>query len=575
MNLLKLVHAVAASAVEAYGGPLIKRLAKRTVKGFTGTSVGPFRLPTLRATISKPVLGLGLAVGFVSGALRRVPDNPHPREGTLVVQQHDAERAGTHFDVSIIDDDGRELFRGVRSGEELADMFPTHGSRRQWIQTTEHKSSYSLEFEGRISEGYGAGFVQRRVCEPCEIMKSSPGRIDFRLYAGQFSGGYVMLSRGDSSWLVVKRNAEDRTTIPKMEFKSAKDVPSLLIEEGNFLYEHKVDGSQADITFGREANKLSSWRTSAKTEASINYDDKLPGWRDETHQEFAGVQAKVEIVFAEQGVQRGAPFISLGLSPFVSPRLQRPKLVEYAPIGIERPSWLAGGLNSNEWKARQRFRDAHGETVAVILDIRRWKGGLDVGKLSYGEKRVMAEELARTYSFIYVPRSWDDGQEAWNAVVTDEGREGLVRKRLSSPTPYPGSGVEKLIKAKQRDFLDVRVTGMVTLVRKSGEEDPTMMGALTVQDEDGRSFEVGTGFTNDQRSWFMKNHAAVVSGESWIRIRHDPKQEDRSAPHASVFHSIHENKSEGVITELGMLEYADYDYNSMYAMKTSAGWERR
>jgi ATP-dependent DNA ligase len=184
----------------------------------------------------------------------------------------------------------------------------------------------------------------------------------------------------------------------------------------------------------------------------------------------------------------------------------------------------------------------------------------------------MADELSKTYSFLYTPRQWHDAQEAWDTVVTKEGREGLVRKRLSSPTPYPGSDGEKFLKIKQQDFLDARVVGMVSLVRKSGEEDPAMMGALLVRA--GKStFEVGTGFSNFEREWFMKNRDGVIQNDSWIKVKHNPKSEHRTSPHGGVYSGVHAGKTEGVLSELSLDEYTNNDNDFKYAVKASQGWK--
>lgn len=505
-----------------------------------------------------------LPFGHARG-LRRIPENYEPRVGTLVVQEHDASHH--HYDVSIIDEDGRELFRGARTAKHINDIFPTDKIKKSWAQQPEHDSSYVLGFEGVIKEGYGAGTVKQALKTPVEIIKSTPDKISFHLY-DEYAGQYAMMRKG-TDWLVIKKKYDNRIPDQKFKFKSKTEL-----ELKDHIYEHKVDGHFTEVKLG-EHNKVNSWRISKRTGMSINYDDKLPKIRNFDASDYKGTKLKCEMVFFDGKLNRGAPKLILGKSSHSLLSLQLsvvyPKERVFLPIGAERPAWLAGRLNSKVWKSREDFNNSKGNVALIILDIKSYKGK-DITGWNYIDKIQLMDEIAKEVDFLYVPRRDMNGNRLWNKIVLEEGREGLVAKPLFQPSAYQDSD-SIWVKCKNRDETDVRIIAINPLIRKSGIIDPNMMGSLGVTDGK-ETWNVGSGFSEFQRKFIMEHSNEILTSESVIKIRIDPKLEARRKPHAPSFIAAHPDKSDGIITEMDLMEYTNNDRNQLYAMKTATGWKR-
>ena len=512
------------------------------------------------------------------GLIVEIPTRRQTRKGIIVVQSHWRHNGDhKHIDVSIIDDNGKELFRGA-TAKGLEELFPAAGVRRLLVRQPTHTAEYALRFGANgideIPKGqYGAGYVRQVFRADIEIEKTENFHINFNLY-DQKPGNYVLVEAG-KGWILTQRKADDLPVIPKHRYKTTTDIHQELSRKG-MIYEEKVDGHSSRLKFGTKKNSMWSWRVSKKNGKAIRYDDKLPKFRDDIYPELNKLQLAVELVYVENGVKKGLYFV---------------------PNGAQRPSFLAGRLNSNVWKARKDIREARGTIVPVAFDMRNKIGGMSASKLTYEEKLLLMEQAAKKVPWLKIPRRWTDGEKAWNTVVIKEGGEGLVMKDPSQCTPeFDSLDVPAWIKLKHRDFLDCRIIGMQPLwtnkvANYKGRNlqykwnstrdqflvmDDARVGVLEVEDQHGRQFEVGSGLSDYHRYWFSDNQDAVLDSDSYIRVRHDPKAELRQRPHAPVFDSVHPGKSSGIITELGLYEYANTTKpnEQMYAMKSAAGWRR-
>jgi RimJ/RimL family protein N-acetyltransferase len=135
---------------------------------------------------------------------RKVETLPHfrrPRDWTMVVQVHDAKRAGKHWDLRLVDPktDMAHSFAVPKS------RFPGKKDRMLLaIQQPTHTADYALNFEGDIPAGtYGAGKVTQELKEKVRILKSSDNKLQFERPDGD---KYTLFRTRDSNWGIVRNN---------------------------------------------------------------------------------------------------------------------------------------------------------------------------------------------------------------------------------------------------------------------------------------------------------------------------------------------------------------------------------
>jgi len=123
-----------------------------------------------------------------------------PPDGTydviMVIQEHDALKAGLHWDLRLVD-----RLRGVAYSWVIPKArFPIGSEVLLAIQTPNHSVSYSLYFEGKIPEGeYGAGTVRIIYKKPAKMKKEGK---KIRIKAG--NDKFVLIRTTDKRWLLRK-----------------------------------------------------------------------------------------------------------------------------------------------------------------------------------------------------------------------------------------------------------------------------------------------------------------------------------------------------------------------------------
>lgn len=131
--------------------------------------------------------------------------------------------------------------------------------------------------------------------------------------------------------------------------------------------------------------------------------------------------------------------------------------------------------------------------------------------------------------------------------LLEEGYEGVMLRHPLAPYKYGRSTVNEgaLLKVKQFADSEAKIVGMACLMRntnaaktnelgytersshKQGLVETDMMGALSVVDvHTGVAFEIGTGFTEQQRYKFWRDRDALVG--RIVKYRHQPSgQKDK------------------------------------------------
>lgn len=117
---------------------------------------------------------------------------------TLAIQQHNAFKAGPHWDVRLVDPETAR----AHSFAVPKMRFPEKGETVLGIQQPTHKRRYALKFEGDIPKGvYGGGSVKMHLKEPVDVIKANANRITFQRPDG---GKLVMFRMDDKKWGIRK-----------------------------------------------------------------------------------------------------------------------------------------------------------------------------------------------------------------------------------------------------------------------------------------------------------------------------------------------------------------------------------
>ena len=500
-----------------------------------------------------------------------IPENAKPRVGKLYIQRHEASHL--HHDVSIVDADGIELFRGAVSKDQITRLFPIGDTiRTSFARQPQHsKGLYGYNWSGEIKEGYGKGIQTVVFKEDIEIHKSHvKGEIVFSVYKSDtnkvITGKFALIDmKKDQAWICSRMKPEEPTIKGKNEFKlisnesgsktptKALELESKLAGEGKaFTIETKIDGGANLIEFNKAGNKIYSWRD-GKREKTIFLQDKFPEIRDDIHPEFNGTIARGELIW-------------------VPNRKLTPGFI-FKDYGFEHPNLLAKfSLINNPIKSRYEQKVCKGQAAIVIYDLAK-QNGRSCKNLTYREKLKIMEQIAHEHKRVFVPKRFDSVEDGWNNVVVKRGGEGLIIKLLDEVTPDPqfNPDAQAWWKVKKTDSHDLKIVGWKPLVRKSGQVDKSQMGVLVVENGEIHT-EVGSGFTEYQREWFAAHADEVIDNDSVIKVKAH-RQTEGGSLHGPVYLGVHNEKSEGPILELGLYETADALDTSPYALKTAAGWK--
>lgn len=119
-----------------------------------------------------------------------------------VIQKHDAEKAKTHFDLRLENDDGV-----LQSWAIPKHKLPEGKEKLLAMETEPHPIEY-LKFKGKIEEGYGKGDVEIWASGkyiPIEVQK---GKIIFEIKSGKAKGKFVLFRTDGKRWMFMRKKEE-------------------------------------------------------------------------------------------------------------------------------------------------------------------------------------------------------------------------------------------------------------------------------------------------------------------------------------------------------------------------------
>lgn len=438
-----------------------------------------------------------------------------PQTWGMALQEHAAERAGSHTDLRLVDKSGKAHSWVIPKGS-----LPKPGDKIGVIPQPTHSREYA-ERKGKftIPEGYGAGKVRSKGALPVEVVRSEPGRLlRFNVYGGRKEGNqeFALVTTPKGQLLHnISATAETGVRgvgghiIPSSKPKyREKSVSAVTFSDEREVHQAKVDGAHA--TFHLRAGKpvkVFSYRPTAHATGVLEHSHKLPRFRELTAPPgLAGTVLRGEL-YGEKG-------------------------------GRAIPAEQTGGLlNASVWKSREKQKQTGAKLKPVIFDVVRYKGR-DVEGAPYEKKLKILEEVQRKVPRLKLPPMARTEREKELLLAKIQAgkepitREGIVAWNLDSPRPT---------KAKLRPDVDARVVG----VTEGKGKHKGRVGALKVQ-LPGRSAvtNVGTGLSDRLREQIARDPKKYIGRVAKVRTQQVFSSGKLRAPSFGGFH-IEKGKQDG------------------------------
>lgn len=391
----------------------------------------------------------------------------------VAVQEHKARRAGLHYDLRLVDPEGKAHSWAGRKN------LPPPGEGTYVFRQGTHTRDYALNFEGQIPSGYGAGQVRMARREPAEVLEAGDKHVRFNLYSGRVPEQYFLKRLGEQRWLLRNitptRDSDRWRKLVGSGKPSMKDVPVVDVDpsENSQVLQPKIDGAHVKIVLeGGNTPRVFSYREAKNETGLIEHTHKMPFFQK---------------VFAPKSLDKTvlrAEVFGMG---------------KKGPVAAEETGSL---LNSTVWRSRQR-QEARATPLAVrTFAVDRFRGK-DQSGASYREQLDMLRTVAESLAPLKIMPTADTVSE----------KKRLLEEVRSGTHPLTSEGVVirnietgEALKAKKRRDFDVYVRDVLPGERKG--EAGAISYSLTPK---GRVVgRVGTGFDQETRKALLSDPEAYI-----------------------------------------------------------------
>jgi len=398
------------------------------------------------------------------GRTRGLPQVGGRQTWELAVQDHEANRAGRHFDLRLGDPS-----TGVAHSWALPKAkLPGPGDKPVLaVQQGDHTLEY-MDFKGKIPSGYGAGTVKRHLRDKAEVFHADADKIKFNHYSGQGHDEYVLRRTDDKKWLLLNTTQHVGRTpvLPKPKYKEEKKEQRLNPGDESRVWAPKVDGAH-NVFFlekGKPIRAFSHRPSKSRRSGLLEHSHKVPGLMDKkVPDSLHGTIVRGEVF------SRGE---------------------DGRPAAAET---VGGMLNSSVWKSRDKQKE-HGKLEIVTFDVVKHRGK-DLSAAPYAEKLKALREVEKEFPQLRtteVARTKEEKLRMLQAIR--EGKHPLTTEGVVEWNLHEGT---RPMKHKFKPDSDLKIVG--TFATKGGKYKGTHVGGILVEDENGVVSRVGTGFTDDFR----------------------------------------------------------------------------
>lgn len=373
-----------------------------------------------------------------------------PIQSQMVIQRHQAERAGEHRDLRVHTDHGAESW-AVPKG--LPDQ---PGKPRLAIQQPVHEKEYS-QFSGTIPSGYGKGKVSVEHWGDIDILKWGKNTKKIHVLSGKKKGIYTLKRTDKNNWMVIKHKEGKGMEHYKLA-PVKKKLKSEMWDDPNYVAELKRDGARYALQLGADGTKVISVRKSVKG-LPIDKSPNVPHISHELRsKEYEGTVLDAEL-FHDKG-----------------------------------HNTLGGIMNSEPAKSR-KTQEEIGKVKYEVFDILKYKG-VDVTSEPYVKRRAMIEKLNKELNLSISQKYEIDKRKKYEELIA-KGEEGIVLKGKNSPY-YDNDWA----KAKKEETVERAIIGF-EMVSDTAKAHGGKVGAIKVATyQDGKwiyAGKVASGLTDELR----------------------------------------------------------------------------
>jgi len=385
----------------------------------------------------------------------KLPNFTTPQKWEYVLHNHEANRAGQHFDLRLGDP------RTGQAHSWVVKSWPAPGEKVLAIQQPTHTVKY-MSFEGNIPSGYGAGNVSIADNSTIEVIKSEPDKITFYKYDGPYVARYTLLRTNNDMWLLVNHTSSKElmnyyNIAPKFKMKDLTN--KYRPQSGEFIVP-KIDGAYATtILRPKKLPIVLSSRISKKTNLPIEYTPKIFDLVNKVSPQALGhTVLRTEVYAVNQE-------------------------------GKEIPNRTLGGiLNANVWKSRKMQKNLGSPLRLAITDVLKYKGK-DVSNLSAEEKYKLIDIIHSEYPSLNNPLELQKKTKF---------KEGIVVWRGNKP-----------FKVKNRPDYDYYVRDI--FVANTKNTIPRAGGIIASKTPNSPiTTNIGTGFTYAELQDMLKNPKTYI-----------------------------------------------------------------
>jgi len=436
----------------------------------------------------------------------RIPSLPKiegaPRRMQFSIQRHDADRAGTHYDVRLGDPETGDAHSwAVKHVPEpgkgtYAPIQPGH--------TLEYQG-----FSGRIETGYGSGKVKSERLEPAEVISSSDNEVRFMLPETRHGEQFVLKRQGGKMW-TLHNSTPSRDTkkwrnllpVGKISPKS-QDVAKLDPSDESTVWQPKIDGAHELAVFEPgKFMRLFSYRDAKNKTGLIEHTFHNPNYL----QAVLPKGSRTSVLRGELAAvdNKGRPLPS---------------------------SQTSAILNSSIEKARKKLKDSGASLTFFPFGAERIEGR-SAGKMTVEEVDSFLDSLAKQVPGIKpIPTAKTVKQKEKLRGQIISGRHPLTEEGIIARSRHTG----KEVKAKIKDDYDVFIREVYP-----GARENEAGGFRYSHSEHGEIVgNVGTGFTAKQRKDMLRNPQKWVGRVVKVRAQ---ERLPSGALRAPAFKEPHESK---------------------------------
>jgi hypothetical protein len=405
--------------------------------------------------------------------IQPLPDVHKPREWTMALQQHQAEQAGDHYDLRLVDPETGYAHSWVLPSNHI----PEPGKSVLAVPQPTHTSDYALTFgkdkRQTIEKGYGKGTVKIKALQDAEVYHSKADeegtRLRFNLYKGTGPEEYAIVRTSDGNDRLVNKTLT-RARRPELDIGKKPKIKEKAFNKIDTANDHEImmpkyDGAHTLLDLHRAGKipRLYSYRTPKRHTAGVI---------EHTH--------KAPLLLTQR-----------------VPKELKGTILRTETIGVDDKGKaipakdIAGMLNATVPNSRKKQKEMKATLRPIMFDIDQYRGK-DVRHLPFSARYELLREIhdRMNLPLVEMAQGATEKEKLLKTISTGQHpltSEGIILRPLAAPG--------KATKAKIRPDYDVYVRDVFEAKSRTGKPKGRAGGFEYSWTPDGPiAGRVGTGF---------------------------------------------------------------------------------